>query len=362
MKRRNPGVLMVGSDLTSNGGIASVIKTLYASYSKSDFPFRLFLLKTCYYNDKGILWELFILIKAILVFTPIIIKHNVKIVHLHTSSNLSYYRTIIFFFISKLLRRKTILHFHASNFSDFFIHNNKSYKLNKFVFKHTDQILVLCNEWKNQLMDKYGIDNATFLPNPIPNIPQEVVKETEAKSNKCFQILFIGFLIKTKGIIEIIELATLLKKNKVNAKIIIAGKGLLHDFIITEIENKELSEYLEYFGWANEVSKTTLYLNSDLFLLPSYKEGMPITILEAMTYGLPIISTNIAGIPDEVVHAKNGFLYQPGDVSGFYNGITTLINNKELRVEMRKESLKKVKSFDSSVIFNRLLLIYKELL
>lgn len=73
---------------------------------------------------------------------------------------------------------------------------------------------------------------------------------------------------------------------------------------------------------------------ADVYVLPSYKEGLPISILEAMSYSLPVISTRVGGIPEIIMNGKNGLLINPGDKEALYESIIKLKNSEELRIRM----------------------------
>lgn len=361
MKQSTTNILMVGPDLTSNGGIASAVKSYYKANNISNSSFCIFLLKTGYYEDKGLIFEISLFFTALIKLPFIILKKNIGIVHFHTSSHISYYRTVILFLVAHILKRKTIIHFHASDFREFFIERNRLQFLNKYVFNKADYLIVLCTEWRDILQSKYKLSKVLYIPNPIElntNIFENFYARLKSTNN---QILFIGFLIQSKGIKDIIDLAKLFKAQRSKIKIVIAGKGPLHDYILSEIQKNDLTENLELFGWADENAKGQLFINSDIFILPSYKEGMPISILEAMSFGLPIISTKIAGIPEEVKQNVNGFLYEPGDINGYYEGITAILNNRNLRYSMGQNSLLLVKSFDSKSVLDRLYQVYSNL-
>ena len=100
----------------------------------------------------------------------------------------------------------------------------------------------------------------------------------------------------------------------------------------------------------------------DVFVLPSYNEGLPISILEAMSYNLPIISTKVGGIPEILKNEYNGYLINPGDLIALENAISALINNPSKRKLQGKRSGEIVKSFLPEQVIRQLDYLYKELL
>ncbi len=352
---------MVNSDLSSKGGIASVVKTYYAINNKRGHPIKFQLLKTNYYKEKNKLFELILFISSLLTFIYLLSKSDIDIVHIQSSHGFSFFRKAIFLFIGRLFKKKNIIHVHSSNFYDFFI--GKNILLSKFcqvVFNYTDLIIVLCKDWEIKIKKKYHLKSVITLHNPII---LDKLNNKKYKKNG-LNILFLGFLIKSKGILDIIALIKKLQSTRIkNIKITIAGKGELEQNIVNFCSNKNsLSNYFEFKGWVEGSKKKDLLQSADVFFLPSYNEGMPISILEAMSYNLPIIATKIAGVPELVMDGINGYLFKPGDIEGYYNALLELSKDRSKLLSMGRESLRIVKNFDADIIFDKLLTIYNKIL
>ena len=100
-------------------------------------------------------------------------------------------------------------------------------------------------------------------------------------------------------------------------------------------------------------------MDADIFILPSYNEGLPMSILEAMSYGLPVISTPVGGIPEIVKDGVNGYLIFPGDNEALAEKIELLAKNKELRLRMGQENYKLVsQKYNAGTIINQLKILY----
>ena len=123
-------------------------------------------------------------------------------------------------------------------------------------------------------------------------------------------------------------------------KFILAGSGEIEK-LQAIIEEKGISQYFSFPGWVRKEEKENLLKNADIFLLPSYTEAMPMSILEAMGYGLPIVTTNVGGIPQLVEDGKNGYMTDPGNIDSFVKAILKLISNNELIYDMGKKGIEK---------------------
>lgn len=357
MKPR-PNVLMIGGDLSSNGGIASVIKSYYSAHQIGGYKYDLHLLKTNYYKDKGLFFEVLIFLRSFFKAIYISVFKEIGIFHIHSSAKTSFYRKSFFILLGKIMQKKIILHLHSSDFYNFFLADRV---VVNFILPMCDCAVVLCTDWENRLTDKFPKSRIVKIENPHEFLTRNA--PYIERFNKKFTVLFVGFFIESKGIRDLIKLALEIKMRGRNDIVIqLAGKGDLEGHIRNEIESKKLNDVIDLVGWISGAEKIAMYSNADVFILPSYKEGMPISILEAMAYGLPIISTNIAGIPDIVENGKNGFLYNPGDVTGYLLGIEELISRKDLRERIYYENISRVKSNTKESIYSQVDNLYLKLM
>ena len=356
-------ILVLGGDLTSNTGIASVIKAHYFANSTSSEKVNFHLLKTTYYKDKNKFYKLICFFEAFFIFIRKIIWNKINLIHIHTSGGNSFYRSVFFILLGKLFRKKIILHIHSSTFYEFFLPKSKSkIKFIRKFFMMNEKVIVLCNDWKEKITAHYSIDeeHLIILHNPVI-IPTNI--NTAKPNRNIFKVIFVGFFIESKGIRDILEIAKLLKANRNdNIKISLGGKGDMQSHIENNIKENKLENQIEIVGWIDKKEVHDTLSNYDLFFLPSYKEGMPISILEAMSVGLPILSTRIAGIPELVTDDFNGFLFSPGDIDNFYNKILWMKTNADSLKDYGKNSSLRIREFSSENIFHELIKIYDEII
>ena len=126
------------------------------------------------------------------------------------------------------------------------------------------------------------------------------------------------------------------------------------------IKKYELENIVFFEGWVGGEKKIELLNWADLYILPSFNEGLPISILEAMSYGLPIISTPVGGIPEVV--KGNGVLVTPGNIKEIHDAIKKYIDNPLLIEKERNISLKMVETYLPDFVMNQLKNIYEKLL
>ena len=140
-----------------------------------------------------------------------------------------------------------------------------------------------------------------------------------------------------------------------------AGNGNVVD-VLNTIKRLKIDDIAFYEGWVSGKEKIKLLNEADVYILPSYYEGLPISILESMSYHLPIISTNVGGIPEIVKDGVNGFIIEPGNKKGLKEAIDHLLFNRELREKMGVASADMVKDHLPDSVKKQLENLYLKLL
>ena len=156
-----------------------------------------------------------------------------------------------------------------------------------------------------------------------------------------------------------IDIAEKLIPQEKKIEFILCGNGEIKRVKMI-LEKKGIKQYFNIPGCITDKEK--YFKDANIFVLPSYYEGVPISILEAASYSLPIIATSVGGIPEVIEDGVNGFLVNPGDIEAFKNKILKLIRSVSLRNKMGKNAYYSVKDkFDVNIITRQLNAIYQEL-
>lgn len=352
MKDYCRNVLFVGPHYSLRGGMASVLEV----YSKNikDFNFL-----PTYYKKNPLLRELFF-IKAIMKLIFIMLtKRQIKIVHIHVACRGSFIRKSIVVLISKLFGKKTILHIHGGEFKVYLKESGilKPYIL--YILNAADELAVLSEEWKTYFDSITKKEKSIVVNNPVM-VPQFV------KSNSLeipVQLLYMNHITVKKGIFDIIEA---FKKNKAMLtgvfKLVIAGAGNELDKMQALIEENNLHDLIEYKGWVSGKQKDDLISNCNIFILTSYYEGLPMSILESMALGKAIISTNVGGIPTIVRPGENGWLLKPGDTDALAKILVDIKTDPSVIEKYGNKSLEIVQDYYPAKVIEKLNGIYASLL
>jgi len=345
-------ILMIGPD--AQGGITSVIN-LYLENGLSDSVIFLpsyiggaiFSKLVCFF----IFWLKYLYI--------LFFNRNIKLIHAHSSAKGSFLRKFFVVIISKLFNKKVVFHLHSPDFHVFYNSTpNLIKKIITYTLNKADVIIALSPQCKRDIAETCSNNNIIILYNPakFKNIDCKINHQDSEKIN----VLFMGIIGKRKGAYDVVEAAQYLTNP--NIRITLYGDGEVAE-LRNEVINSNVSDKVIIEGWISGKDIEVAYKNADIYILPSYNEGLPMSILEAMTYCLPIISTPVGGIPEAVHDGVNGYLINPGDCKALAEKIELLATDKPLREQMGLASYKLVQEkFDINVIIKQLKEIYQDVL
>lgn len=349
-------VLMIGVDETSIGGMLTVVNN-YKNNKAFCEQTNLKYIATVIRANK------FTKIKTFICKIPEIIstirKDNIDIVHVHMAERGSVFREGFVIFIASILGCKTIIHMHGADIEEWYNRQNKIVKkLVSKIFCMADRMLVLGDNWlpfMRNVMQNHE-DKIRVLHNAV-NV------EKKNKANKCAtDVLFYGMLIKRKGIDDLLAAFEQIKDDiPENIHLRLYGDN-------KEFDNKKklkqyhLEDRASYEGWMTAEKRPEIFSNTLINILPSYNEGLPMTILESMGYGIPNISTNIAAIPEAIEDGENGFLVEPGDISMLAERMKELILDKNLWERFSQNAYKTAKEeFSIDAHIAQLIKIYEQI-
>ena len=169
--------------------------------------------------------------------------------------------------------------------------------------------------------------------------PEDIVKRDVFRRTGPWQILFVGYVVKRKGIEEIIEAASLLKERGIEFQLNVVG-GTGNNYDLKTLEKRipaELNKNIKFTGMIQDQYRLAQYYrDSDLFILPSYDEGFPRVLYEAMTFGVPIVTTFVGGIPYVMKDGVNCKKVEAADSRGLAEAMLELLNNSGLREKLSK--------------------------
>jgi glycosyltransferase involved in cell wall biosynthesis len=187
-------------------------------------------------------------------------------------------------------------------------------------------------------------------------------KNYDFANRNSLQMLFLGQINREKGFWDLLNALGELKKNGFEFQLIAGGDGDLDT--AKELTHKYgLDQNVTFVGWIRGKAKQRVLETSSILVLPSYYEAMPMSILEGMSASMPIVASNVGGIPRQVENGVEGFLIEPGNIEELKDKFELLLTSNSLRLKMSQAAKSKFdKEFSTSVILPKLKNIYEETL
>lgn len=345
-----PRVLMVGMHLTkTRGGITTLIDEILKSPLKNEFDFTYIESQA---EDFGKFRKVFLALQAIWRFIFNCLLKNVDLIYVHVGSNASLYRESFFIILAKIFGKKVISHFHAGDVENYYPFQNKvGQKFISLALSLSDSLIAVSQESAKQLGEITESPNISVITNAIDTSVFDVGERRS--NNDAVRLLFVGAVGKLKGEKDLIKALAILRESKPNIKVSLLGYGAenLKDYC------KELSveEFIEFLGAVSMAQRIEFFQKADIFVLPTYAEAMPMSVIEAMASALPVITTPVGGIPELIEDGKTGLLFPAGDADALAKRISFLLNNKEARIEIGKNARRKArKEMDFQVYVDKL--------
>lgn len=331
-------VVMFGPCLSEKGGMGTVQKHIVRSVTQ-DIKIKHIATWTGSKNTT------LVFLKGLLLFIYKLLRNQVDLIHIHVSERGSFLRKSIIAILAFIFSKPVIMHTHGCEFHVFHDGLNLplKYLLNK-VLQSCACVIVLSESWKEVYEEKCGLSPSKVLVryNPVVTPTSIPIKANSEK----IVFLILGKVNERKGVFDLLNaIAELPPETRKSIELIIAGSGEV-DKAIALTKELNIESLVRFTGWVNHQVRDELLAETDVFVLPSYNEGLPMALLEAMAWKLPVITTPVGGIPEVIEHNQTGLLVEPGDIKAITASMLSLIENESLREKFGKASYDKASLLD----------------
>ena len=386
---------MIGAGRDVRGGVSSVVNSYYEAglANKVDLTY----LPTM--EDGSKLHKLIVAAKAYARFGSLLKKCD--ILHVHMSVDASFYRKAAFIRRAHKAGKKIVIHMHGSTFDSFYLERcNEKQKANvREIFGMADRVIALSQDWKRFIdREVYGSgadlgtdsnpvrewEEAGSIENACAHgiVGAEERRESSVTSNDRViviynsvnipapykkdyanrNMLFLGLLGHRKGTYDLIEVLSALLNKYPDAHMYFGGDGERQQAEALYHE-KGISDRVTFLGWVRGANKEKYLKDCSIYVLPTYHEGMPMSVLEAMAYGLVVDSTYVGGIPHIIRDGENGLLQEAGDTDALSANLDRLLADADLRRALGTKAVALIREdFDVAKNLEKLLALYHELI
>lgn len=326
-------VVMCGSALSNGGGVVSVTKNYleYKNWGNIEIEY------VVTHINGSAKKKISTFVHAYLHILSLLIKGRVDVFHLHVCDGGPFYRKSIILLTAKAFKKKVILH-HHTDYTEFFesISGIKERMVRK-ALRVADLNIVLGNNLIPVIKN--------YEPEAKVKVVYNAVKQVNGYeyNDNADTILFLGWLLERKGVFDLLEAVKVID-GVLPRNIKIALCGLAEDGTIKRIREIGMEHRISHIGWIEGKEKEELLKKTIVNVLPSYREGLPMTVLETMALGIPNIVSAISTLPEVIQNRENGLLIQPGDINQIADGIKQIVLDNNFRKKVSVNSFNTIKN------------------
>ena len=317
-------VLQLGPALDSRGGMATVQAAILAHP-----PDGCAVRHAATWRDGPVRSWLGLFARAVVLAATMTAARKVDVVHLHMAEKGSVLRKAILVVLCRVTGTPVVVHAHGARFAPGFDRLPRSVRRTVArVLRSADRFVALSAGEAASYTERLGLvpGRVVVLPNPVPEIDGGLHRSERPYRT----VAFVGRIGERKGAFELVEaFAALPVTTRSRTRLVLVGDG---DVAAARAlaDRLGIGEHLETTGWVDGVRLADVYRTADLVALPSHDEALPMTLLEAVAWGVPVVTTPVGSIPDHFVDGESCLLVPPGDVPALTAALERLLSDPDL--------------------------------
>lgn len=349
-------VIMMGPDLDVMGGVSAVARTLLDTQTMQDH--QITYLPTAV--DGSGLDKLGVLARGQRELIRLLRDEGPPdLFHIHVAADTSFYRKLWFFQQALRTGRPIIVHVHGALVITFYESSRIHAAAIRWMYSRASRVIAIYPRFADIIHDWTGNRaRALALNNPI--VVADFDRPADLPPPRRPTVLFMGILGQRKGTWDLLGAIPKVLEAVPDALFRFGGNGEVQK-LESEARRMGISKNIELLGWLRGDQKLRAFQEAHVYCLPSYNEVMPVSVIEAMAASLPVISTDVAGIPDCVVDGETGYIIEPGDRAALANRLSRLLTDPALAARMGQAGRRRAEThFDDEVVARELVRIWEE--
>ena len=299
-------------------------------------------------------------IREYLKIKKTITEEEVNIVHLCTSGSFSFFKDYLILKKCKTSKIPTVLHIHMGRIEEICNKKNWEFKILQKCISTTEAVVVLDEKSLDAIVKNLGHKNINKVPNLLDDLifNPALINSDEINKQDLVKLIFVGHVTKKKGISDLVQACSML--SDCNFELTLVGPcDVSYRKELEEIaKKKNMGVWLKFTGTKDKQSVCQELMKSDIFLLPSYSEGFPLSLMEAMALRRAIIGSNVGAIPEMLSIGSDepcGICIESGNVQQLRIALLDLIGNPEKRNLLGKRAQNKVnEDYSTEAVINKL--------
>ncbi|KQW74139.1 glycosyltransferase family 4 protein [Methylibium sp. Root1272] len=351
---KNKRVLMLCT--AARGGMRAVVE----AYARDGLFERWNVLLIATHVEGSLARRLGAIVLAMTRFLFLNLSGQVLFAHIHAAAGGSFWRKSIFGLVARLFGHSVIFHLHSGHISG---HIDRlplvGQRIAGWVLSKFSCVVVLSEVWRTFVLRIAPSAKVAVIPNYVL-LPTTAPVTRPLREGRALNLLFLGFVGSNKGVFELIPAIARARSTGIDVRLTIAGHGEVEKAKRMAMD-LDVAEAVSVIGWIDGERKLELLRSADVYVLPSRNEGMPVSILEAMSWSIPVVASRVGGIPEMIDSGVEGLLVEPGDIDGILDAILRLAADRELLPRMGRAARKRVESeFSKDVVLPKMEAIYEK--
>ena len=330
MAARDPThIVMIGTDPGTRGGISSVVRAWRAAGLFERWPLD-YVVTHCEGTRREKLataWRGFV------AFLALGWRHGRGVLHVHAASRWSFWRKSLYMGTALAAGWPIVFHLHGGGFARF-LHEDcgpAARRLVRFFLGRATAIVVLSERWAAWMHQVTSNPRIVVIPNSV------TLPAPSATPREPGLVAFAGRCGEAKGVHDLLEAIALLAPRMPQLRLECAGEGDL-DAVLARARTLGIAHRIRLRGWVTPRERDELFARASVFVLPSHVEALPMSVLEAMAAGCPVVATSVGGIPDVVCHGANGMLVPPRKPHALAEALAGLLTDPALGARLAREA------------------------
>ena len=353
MARSRPArIVMLGTSFETHGGISSVVNAYRAAGLFARWPIQY--VQTHCDGSRFAKWSC--AIGAFFSMLLLAFRHPRAILHVHAASRASFWRKAVLMTLGRLAGWPAIFHLHGGGFARFYESCAPwQQRIVRHFLDRAECIITVSERWQTWIRGITANPRIVTIPNPVP-LPQGApVERSDAL------VCFVGRIEQAKGIFDLVEAVNEVRETIPNVRLECAGDGDMEGVLRYALV-QGIRANIHFTGWISPRRREELLARATVFVLPSHAEGLPMSLLEAMAAGCPVIASDVGGIPDVVTDGVNGLLVAAGDRDALALALHRVLVDRELAARLGREARQTIaRRFTTAHTVERLDQIYSGL-
>lgn len=349
-----PRVALVAPDRRAHGGVAGFAAALL----DSPLAERYRLIAVVTHRDGSRARKAATAAGGLLHLAWLCAAHRVDLVHVNASWNASIVRKAEAVRIAHAFGVPVVLQLHGSSVEHGLRHDSPHASTARAAARRADAVVAATPAWAADAAELLGVQTVEIVPNACAASSAPAERDPEPAT-----LLFLGRLERAKGVFELVDAAAELLPARPQLRLVLAGDGRDTAAVRALVAKRGLDQVTSFPGWVDEDERRALLARATCLVIPSHAEGLPLTLLEGLAGGVPVVATSVGGIPEAVRAGREALLVQPRDTQALTHALARLLDDPKAARRLARAGAARAKTyFDIGLVAAELGTIYDRLL